>query len=84
MNGKDTQCACCGYYTLDEGSIFDICPVCYWQDDAVQNDGFDGGANGVSLKEAQANYKQYEVAELQDKAFVRKPTKEEMGPIRPK
>ncbi|PQJ10884.1 hydrolase [Flavipsychrobacter stenotrophus] len=82
MNGKDTQCACCGYYTLGEGSIYDICPVCFWEDCAVQNEDPDdsGGPNHVSLKEAKANYKQYEVVELQFKEHVRKPTEEEMKP----
>ena len=54
------HCPCCNFCTL-EGRLggFDICPVCYWEDDAVQNDDPDykGGANGISLGEAQENYK---------------------------
>lgn len=30
---KKVQCLCCGCLTLDERSGFDICPVCYWEDD---------------------------------------------------
>lgn len=25
---------CCGYLTMDTRGEFDICPVCYWEDDA--------------------------------------------------
>ncbi len=41
-------CPCCGYLTFDAlpyGS-FDICAVCFWEDDNVQNEDPDymGGA----------------------------------------
>ena len=41
-----------------EQNSYHICPVCFWQDDAVQleDPDFSGGANKVSLKEARANY----------------------------
>jgi hypothetical protein len=34
--------------------FFDICKVCGWQDDPIQNDDpdYDGGANYISLNEA--------------------------------
>lgn len=30
---KKVRCLCCGYRTLDERGGFDICPVCFWEDD---------------------------------------------------
>jgi len=27
-------CPCCGCLTLDERGEYDICPVCFWEDDA--------------------------------------------------
>ena len=32
------HCPCCGYRTLSEQppGTFEICPVCYWEDDNVQ------------------------------------------------
>ena len=27
-------CPCCGFLTLDERGGYDICPVCFWEDDA--------------------------------------------------
>lgn len=51
---KNKRCACCGQESLPPDSIFEICPVCGWQDDEVQNDepDFDGGANDMSLNQA--------------------------------
>lgn len=50
------KCPCCGYYTLNEppNGTYNICPVCFWEDDIVQLDNPDyaNGANKVSLNEA--------------------------------
>jgi len=57
------KCPCCGFLTLDEQppGTFEICPVCYWEDDLVQyNDpNYEGGANQISLKQARANFKEF-------------------------
>ncbi len=57
---KKKKCACCGNLTLDKDSRFDICRICWWQDDAIQNDDpdYDGGANHMSLNEARQAYKE--------------------------
>jgi hypothetical protein len=48
-------CPCCGYKTLPEKHLYDICPICFWEDDIVQfeDPDFEGGANIVSLRQAQ-------------------------------
>lgn len=53
-------CACCAQKTLPENSAFEICPVCGWQDDDIQNDDpdFEGGANDMSLNQAKVAYAQ--------------------------
>ncbi|ATQ43620.1 CPCC family cysteine-rich protein [Caulobacter mirabilis] len=55
----DYTCPCCGYLTFDDfpGS-YAVCAVCGWEDDGVQlrYPYLDGGANAVSLIEAQANF----------------------------
>lgn len=28
------KCLCCGYFTIENRAEFDICPVCFWEDDA--------------------------------------------------
>jgi hypothetical protein len=49
-------CPCCGHRTFDRppGS-YDICPVCFWEDDDLQLRWPDlpGGANSLSLVDAQ-------------------------------
>ncbi|GGI96939.1 CPCC family cysteine-rich protein [Paenibacillus hunanensis] len=56
-------CPCCKNFTLDEQppGTFDICPVCLWEDDNVQfyNPSYKGGANRISLQEAQENFKKF-------------------------
>jgi hypothetical protein len=53
MKSLNKSCACCGFRTLPAGSIFEICSLCGWQDDGVQNADPDyaGGANELSLNE---------------------------------
>ncbi len=41
-------CLCCGCLTIDERGGYDICPVCFWEDDAYlvfEN----GGIKGVRV-----------------------------------
>ncbi|ADB39206.1 CPCC family cysteine-rich protein [Spirosoma linguale] len=76
------QCPCCGYYTFQEpvDNHFDICPVCYWEDDGVQlhNPTYEGGANQVSLLEARNNYKKYGVIEPGFRSHNRTPFPDEL------
>ncbi len=68
-------CPCCGYLVFDEppGS-YDICPVCFWEDDLSQLRFMrTGGANHVSLIEAQQNYAAFGACEQRVKPFVRPP-----------
>ncbi|MGI8656064.1 MAG: CPCC family cysteine-rich protein [Pyrinomonadaceae bacterium] len=70
-------CPCCGYLTLSEKppGTYDICPICFWEDDDVQfNDpNYEGGANKVSLKQAQRNYVDFGASERRVLPYVRKP-----------
>jgi len=52
-NGNDRECACCRLFKLPNGSLHEICPICGWEDDEVQNDDpdFEGGANDLSLNQ---------------------------------
>jgi hypothetical protein len=80
-NNNKHKCPCCGYFTLtcEADNTFQICPVCYWEDDGVQlNDpNYDGGANRVSLNQARENFKTFGAIEKRFKDYVRKPTDDE-------
>lgn len=56
MNMMDLEhsCSCCGQYEFPKEGIYEICPVCNWEDDPVQSEEHDyrGGANIMSLNEA--------------------------------
>ena len=49
-------CPVCGEYTFTEPH--DICPVCGWEEDMVQQEDpdFAGGANKMSLNEAKRKW----------------------------
>ena len=48
-------CVCCGKIEVE---LFDICEVCDWQNDPLQNDmpDYTGGANIMSLNQAKEEY----------------------------
>ncbi len=70
-----TGCPCCGYETLPERNAYEICPVCYWEDDPVQRRdiSYSGGANAISLVEGQQNYQRYGASKEHLLVYVRKP-----------
>jgi len=66
-------CACCGYLTVTEE--YDICSVCGWEADDVQeaDPTFWGGANVPSLNDARANYEKLGASDSTRVARVRAP-----------
>ena len=74
-------CPCCGFLTLEEQppGTYEICPVCYWEDDGVQfNDpSYSGGANKISLNDAKKNYEDFGAIDKGSLLEVRKPLPEE-------
>ena len=72
---KKIYCDCCGYDTISEHGEYEICPICYWEDDKyqVENPDSNGGANQVSLIEARKNFAEFGAAERKFVAEVRRP-----------
>jgi len=70
-------CPCCGHVVFEESLCWEICPICFWEDDPVQvaDPWFEGGANKPSLIQAQQNYKSFGAMERRFTSNVRKPTK---------
>ena len=62
-------CLCCGFKTL-KGIGWEICVVCYWQDDGVSELDKISGANHMSLFEAKENLKKFGVMSEEFKKCV--------------
>ena len=80
--GPRFRCPCCGFYTLPERAEgnYNICPVCFWEDDRIQqeDDDLEGGANKVSLKQARLNYREFGASDERFIDRVREATEEEL------
>lgn len=54
-------CPCCRHLTLGEGDAFEVCPVCFWENDGQNDadaDDIRGGPNGgLSLAQARRNFR---------------------------
>ena len=76
------KCPCCGYYTFTDKPVgeYDICPVCFWEDDPFQADNPDleGMSNGVSLNQARENFKKFGACEECHVESVRPPKEDEL------
>jgi hypothetical protein len=77
------DCPCCHYRTLYDRGGFEICPVCYWEDDGQDDEDSDtvrGGPNGsLSLTQARANYLEQGVCDPRFSEHVRPPRPQEMA-----
>lgn len=71
-------CPCCGYLTLSEApGSYEICGICFWEDDAVQLrwPTMSGGANRISLIDAQDSFATNGALEDRFKVHVRPVTR---------
>ena len=69
-------CPCCGHLVFNESpGSYEICPVCFWEDDISQLRWPDsrGGANRPSLIQAQNNFRRWGAIETRLVACVRRP-----------
>jgi hypothetical protein len=59
-HGRRQACPCCRFLTLPDRGYYDICPVCFWEDDGQDDQDADdvrGGPNyGLSLTAARDNF----------------------------
>jgi len=69
-------CACCGYATIDAKADFEICPICFWEDDGQDETDSDedrGGPNQVSLTSARINFLTYGASDRKNLSHCRAP-----------
>jgi hypothetical protein len=80
--GMFYHCPCCLYPTLPMRGGFEVCPVCYWEDDGQDSHDADrvrGGPNGLlSLTNAIANFAKIGACDPAALNRVRKPTRDEI------
>jgi hypothetical protein len=85
MPDRFYPCHCCGFLTLSDpqSGSYEICPVCFWEDDGVQNEdpAYAGGANRVSLLEARCNYIRFGACAKDAAGHVRPPTAAEFPAV---
>ena len=79
---KTYRCPCCNYKTLCGRGGYEICPVCFWEDDGQDQPDADivlGGPNGtLSLTEARSNFQRLGAIEERLQAYVRLPMADEI------
>tara|TARA_R100000750_G_C2337847_1_gene92854 strand:- start:1042 stop:1461 length:420 start_codon:yes stop_codon:yes gene_type:complete len=60
------QCPCCDYITLTERGLYEICPVCFWEDDGQDINKLDQPSypnSGITLREGRNNFKEFGACE---------------------
>ena len=86
--GGRVQCRCCGYLTIESYGHYEICPVCYWEDDPTtiwEPDDGSPGPNHISLTEGRANFADTGISDggARGGSKVRDPLPEEYPPSGP-
>jgi hypothetical protein len=70
---KSYCCPCCGFKTLHERAGYELCPVCFWEDDGQDDHDADevrGGPNGtLSLTQSRINFRTFGAC---DSRFINK------------
>jgi len=78
---KSYRCPCCGFLTLFGRGGFEICQVCYWEDDGQDDHDAEvvrGGPNGdLSLAVARENFKIHGASDAKYVSSVRPPADDE-------
>jgi cysteine-rich CPCC protein len=82
LSKRKYTCPCCGYKTLaaEPPGTYDICDICFWEDDPLQFEepDYQSGANPVCLRQAQMNFIKFGACEPDMIEHVRKPTQHDI------
>ena len=82
IEGIKYRCPCCGYKTLDARGEYEICPVCFWEDDGQDDKGADMecyfSPNSMSLTQGRENYRKIGAVKERLLKHVRPPLSEEL------
>ncbi|PTA67314.1 CPCC family cysteine-rich protein [Deinococcus arcticus] len=77
---KRLACFCCGFLTLAARGEYEVCPVCFWEDETgcVLKPDELSEANGLSLSQARLYFSRYGACEPGLEAHVRPPLPHEI------
>lgn len=82
MTETKKVCPCCFSLTLNERGRFEICEVCYWEDDGQDDKDADtvrGGPNQMlSLTDGRESYRRCRASNILDSNRVRRPRSDEL------
>ncbi|MEZ6004896.1 MAG: CPCC family cysteine-rich protein [Planctomycetota bacterium] len=58
LTDRPHQCPCCDFFSLAARFSYEICPVCYWEDDGQDLDRAHevSGPNHITLAQARRNF----------------------------
>lgn len=71
-------CPCCGYKTFDrKDNVWDICQVCFWQNDTSLPHQASGANHGMTLAQAQQHFISFGACDIAMLKNVRLPQKDE-------
>lgn len=68
-------CPCCEYLTLPSRGQYNICPVCFWEDDGAQHPDDFSMPNHMFLVQGQANFKKLGACDERAVSLVKKEAK---------
>lgn len=79
---KTYRCPCCHYKTLHGRAGYEICKVCFWEDDGQDDHDAaevrDGPNGSLSLVQARLNFVAFGVSDQKFISNVRKPLSDEL------
>lgn len=70
------NCPVCGCLTIE--AEWDVCPVCFWENENLSENEVSGANHGLTLAKARENYTLYGACEEQMKSKVRPPLENEL------
>ncbi|GAA5091248.1 hypothetical protein GCM10023210_18390 [Chryseobacterium ginsengisoli] len=66
------QCFCCGYFTVEQRGSFEICPICFWEDDGIFDMDSTSNPNVMTLREGRSNFLKFGACEKRFKGCSQK------------
>lgn len=76
--GDPAGCPVCGYLTVVPGRPFEVCRVCFWEDDGGRDPDAVSSPNRITLAQARRNFAAFGASDRRLVHLVRPPRPEEV------